>query len=254
MRVTSLYLLALLIIFVGSMTTLAQDEEVRYFAVLEDQVKPAMISAYESSLMDLNELMQEKGIESYIGPVLSLSETAAYLKIFPPVKNYCGIEKIISQTSDIAKIDKKLDDKIQVSKEYQKWLIVRQRPDLSYHPEDVTSDLEENSYYHFTYFWGFNDQKTALEDSCKEWVELYKQNEIQNGYIVFEAVMGEELPLLIFMYTAKNPADFYQIRNEISQKLGFSEVKLMEKSMKVCRKYEVKSGLLRPYLSNMKGW
>jgi hypothetical protein len=254
MRATIVSFFALLMILSGSITTLAQDLEAEYFAVLEDQVKPAMISAYEGSLIDLNDLMEEKGIESYTGPVISLSETSTYLKIFQPVKNCCGIEKIISETSDISKINKKLDEKIQASKEYHKWLVVRQRPDLSYKPEDAASGSEENSYYHFTYFWGSNDKKTALEDSCNEWIELYKQNEIQHGYMVFEAVMGEKLPLLIFMYTAKNPADFYKIRNEISQKLGFSEMKLLEKTMKVCRKYEVKSGLLRPYLSNMRGW
>ncbi|MBN2328618.1 MAG: hypothetical protein JXR73_15860 [Candidatus Omnitrophica bacterium] len=231
-------------------------ESPRMFAVLETSVKPAWISVFESAQLDLYTLAKEKNISWQAGPIISLNEDCSYLQVFPPIKELNDLEILQNQfrPTKIEARDKLLT-KILQARRCAKWIVLRERPDLSYHPGDHEITLGEASqYFNLTFFYGISGRIDEFEAVCKEWIELYKTNEIPYGYSVFETVLGLEQPSLLFVYAADDAGQFFGNQQKIAQKLGYSEAGMMEKAMKLCRRYEVRSGFYRPELTEWRVW
>ncbi len=64
----------------------------------------------------------------------------------------------------------------------------------------------------------------------------------------------EELGRCGFLYMPPDAPTFFQRQQEIAQKLGYREAKMMEKALKQCRSYQVRSGFYRPELTGWKKW
>ncbi len=78
---------------------------------------------------------------------------------------------------------------------------------------------------------------------------MYNRNNITDGWNTFSGSFGTEQPVYIWIMNGKDPADFWnqsKVNNEI---LGEEADILWEKTLKVLRKYEYKTGWFRPELS-----
>lgn len=236
----------------------AQDDSTppRLFAVLETHIKPGWVPVYESAVIDLQDIRDEQKISWPLGPIVSLNETPSYFHFFPPLGELNELARLQTLFSPKGNEDwDRLIAKIQVSKNSETWWVVRERPDLSYHPNHHAIVFgKESQYFNMNFFSGLCGMEKEIDAAFKEWIELYATNEIPYGYTVFEAVLGGELPLLIFVYNYPSPAEFYQSQMEISAKLGYKEAKMMEKVLKLCRTYTVRTGFYRPELTGWKEW
>ncbi len=255
-QVLSFVLLLVLTIVVPFIGEAQSEPSPRLYAVLETHVKPGWVPVYESSFGDLMELSEEESIPWRFGPIVSLNESCSYFHLFPPIGDLNELARLqnAENPKGIEAWDK-LIEKIQVSKLYENWWVVKERPDLSYHPNgDRLTFGGDSQYLSCTFFYGMAAQKNEIEGVCREWIELYQTNEIPYGYSVFECMVGGARPLWIFVYAAPDAPTFFQRQKEIAQKLGYQEAKMMEKALKQCRSYQVRSGFYRPELTGWKKW
>ncbi len=232
------------------------SEPPRFFAVLETSVKPGWVPVFETSHTDLKDMREELHIGTLAGPIISLNESPLYFQIFLPMQGLGDMERM--RTEFQPRNDEEWNarlGKMKIARNYEKWWIVKERPDLSYQPgSDSLRFTDESLYMNFTFFYGCSDLEKEIDETFKEWIELYRSNEIPYGYTVYETIIGDECPLLIFVYTASNAAEFFLHQQEIAQKLVYKEAKMMEKALKLCRKYEVHTGYYRPELTDWKNW
>lgn len=89
-------------------------------------------------------------------------------------------------------------------------------PDLSYKPEQLQEG--EYNYREWMYFYYNQTHQEKVMDIIKEWKELYEDNNIETGYMVFTNGLGHEGPVLIVHSWAENPTDLsngMEKRNEL---------------------------------------
>lgn len=258
MRTTSIVAFWIMLNLVLISPSFAQEPSgsERLLAVLEVNLKPAWVPVYESTLMDLQELRDKQNSPWQIGPIVSLNESPSYFLLFPPIADFNEMTQL--QTTFRMKDNEEWDrliSKIDESKDHETWWVLRERPDLSYHPNNhVIAFGKGSQYFNISFFYGQSDRKAEIEAVYKEWIDLYKTFEIPYGYTAFEVVLGGELPALVFVYTAADAAEFYKNQKEISDKLGYKEAKMLEKALKLCRSYTVRTGFYRPELTGWKEW
>lgn len=246
----------LIVLFATCCHSAHSSESPRMLAILETSVEPGWISVFESAQLDLYKMAQDQTISWQTGPIISLNEDCLYLQIFPPIDELNDLEILQRQWKPTGNETRdKLLAKILQARRCAEWLVVRERPDLSYHPNGHKMVLGETSQYiNLTFFYGISSRMDEFESVIKEWIKLYQTNEIPYGYSVFETMIGAEQPSLIFVYAAGHAGQFFENQQKIAQKLGYEEVGMLEKAMKLCRRYEVRTGFYRPELTEWRVW
>jgi hypothetical protein len=246
----------LIVFLISASHAQEQPAPARLVAVLEVGVKPGWVPVYDSMLMDLQEVRDEQNTPWQIGPVVSLNESPSYFLLFPPINDLNDVARLQTTFQPKGNEDwDRLITKLDESKNHETWWVLRERRDLSYHPNGHAIVFgKEPQYFSISFFYGECDRKAEIESAYKEWIELYKANEIPYGYTAFEVVLGGELPALVFVYTAADAAEFYKNQKEISDRLSYKEAKMQEKVLKLCRTYSVRTGFYRPELTGWKEW
>ncbi len=250
-----LFTFAATTLFLSGIPAFAQSGETQLYAVLENSIIPGQISVFEESLQKLNALKKQNQMTSWGGPVIGLMDSPTYYHIFTPMTGFGDLDDMQKELT--RKTDKKwnevLDDLLK-TKEYEKWWIVLERQDLSYHPEGARANIQGDGYVSMVFFYGFSGKKSDTVDLFRDWVKLYKENNITHGFTVFETVMGGERPLYLIVEVADDVVSYHKRDRETVLKLGDAGDRLIQRSLPLCRKYEVKSGAFRPDLAYWNGF
>jgi len=122
-------------------------------------------------------------------------------------------------------------------------------PDLSYDPQNTGLMEEGLAFRRFDYYYikpGNEEQAKAI---AKEWQDLFASKKIESGYRLYTGGMGTEAPLYIVVQWAASPADFEAQETKVNELLGEEGKALNQKTMAITRKFETKTGWMRPDLS-----
>ncbi len=100
-------------------------------------------------------------------------------------------------------------DKFAGTYHYDRGQIIIFSSALSYIPEEPRLRPEEGSFV----YWGFAyvelGKESEFSDIFKQWVDLFKSNNISDGFNTFMGYFGTEQPLYTWMMNGKDPADFW---------------------------------------------
>jgi len=248
-------ILSLSMVLMMSLSTLiisAQEEQKQYqpYVVYEDIVKPSMIMQYEETTKNYMALFAE---QQYPYPMNVYSTDDFHYFIVTPLENFTELDSMYSLLDKVASnAGDKWDavwDKFAGTYHYDRGQIIIYSASLSYVPEEPRLNLEEGNFLYWGYAYVELGKESEFSDIFKEWVDLFKTNNISDGFNTFMGFFGTEQPLYLWMMNGKNPADFWnqnKVNNEI---LGEEADILWEKTLKVLRKFEYKTGWFRPELS-----
>jgi hypothetical protein len=123
------------------------------------------------------------------------------------------------------------------------------RPDMSYVPANPSKAEAEGTFRHWTYWYPLPGKAQELEAVAREFVAMYKANNMDNGWRVYQAITGPELPLYIVANSGMDPADYYATGARNDATLGDADNALFEKAFKLTRRVETRDGMMRPDLA-----
>ena len=122
-------------------------------------------------------------------------------------------------------------------------------PELSYIPENPDPEYDGYMFREWNFAYINPGKNEEFEDLGKQWVALHKSKNIPRGYDMFRGDAGMDLPVYFWVMSGKNTADFYRLFREDFTALEEEAVALWEKTEKLMRKYEYKTGYLMMELS-----
>ena len=130
--------------------------------------------------------------------------------------------------------------------------LVRHRPDLS-STVGGASASRDLPFVHHAFYFGLPGREADLELLLRNHAELLKAQGIQASVDVFEAVLGEGMPLYVRVEPATSAAAYYAERERRAVRLEGALEDLERGLLSVTRAQRAIHGLRRPDLSFVPG-
>ena len=236
----------------NTLIIVGQEEQKKFqpYYLFEDIVKPSMVMQYEEGMKEYMALLAE---QQYPYPMNLYSTDDFHYYGVTPVENYAEIDSMDRALNKVViNAGEKWGevwDKLVGTYPYERRQIIIFSSALSYIPEEPRLKPEEGNFV----YWGFGyielGKQSEFNEIFTKWVDLYKSNNISDGFNTFIGGFGTEQPVKIWMMNGKDAADFWnqnKVNNEI---LGEEADILWGKTLNVLRKFEYKTGRFRPELS-----
>ncbi len=237
------------VLFVFSGTTGAQEQKSQLYSVTEVIVKPAMVAQFEAAVKKEIEL-------GYPYPYSAYSTDDFYYYFLVPIENYAGIDAMNKTEGEwAAKAGQEYEAMMKSlagTVEHYRSGVVRFLPELSYAPKKPRLKAEEEKFitWYFAYL-EFGKEK-EFADICRQFVDVSKSKDTSIGWNMYAVQSGTEMPLYFWAEGGKSAAEYFAENDKVIKKMGEEKfAELWSKSMATLRKYEIKTGRLRPDLSNM---
>jgi hypothetical protein len=171
-----------------------------------------------------------------------------------PIRSFTDIESIYNGFPALAKAEgeAKWGDLMRRggdAMEYVRESILLEDPGLSYTPEKPRLKPEEQAYLHVKLFYLKPGYETEGDDLARQIADLFRQKKVELGYRLFKVVLGPEMPLLIVVIGAKDPADYATADKAHLEVLGAEGQALFQRVFAITRRFEQHGGWVRPDLS-----
>lgn len=238
-----------------ALTTLAQAEEqkAQLYLVYEVTVNPSKANDYEAAIKEYFSLFAE-GKSSY--PWYASSSDDFHYYFVSPIENFAEIDKMnISFAELMTQVGMErwqaLANRLNDNSEYYRQFMTYHRLDLSYVPKNPRLKPEEEKYIQWDFWNILQGKEGECEELLKKWVALCESKNSPHAYGVIVGDIGTKMPLIIITQTGKDSVDWHIHNQEMWKLLGEEGSALMDKWMTLIKKYDRKTGWLRPDLSYM---
>jgi len=247
-------LASLAVLMLWPASAAAQDEEAgpTWWVVFSEHVSPANAEAFEAASAEFNEVIKANAPADMVFYTLSGPETGYMYAV--PMTGMEDFSKLNQQWMGmINKIgwDKweAMSAKSDPMVEYRETNFYVEMPDQSYHPEGFEENMGDQMLRHMDYLYPTAGMEDEFGDLMKEWVALYKDNGIETGWTAYQAVTGEDLPMVVLITPAASTGDYYMMSDKVDEMLGDAGKQLMQKSVAMMRKFRHTDTWARPELS-----
>jgi hypothetical protein len=234
----------------------AQDsaQTPRFFVMHQEMAKPSMLRQYEEVNKEFIATVQKHHAHS---PAFSFTTVAGDDHVYTyitPVRGFTDIESIYNGFAALAKAEGEarwgdLMRRGGDAMEYVRESILMEDPSLSYTPEKQRLKSEEEAYLHVKLFYLKPGYETEADDVARQIASLFRQKKVELGYRLFKVVLGPEMPLLIVVIGAKDPADYAMADKAHLEVLGAEGQALFQRVFAITRRVEQHGGWVRPDLS-----
>lgn len=247
-----LFLVSLLLVsFSANISAQEGPPKSQAFLIVDDLVKPGMVSEYEDALKDYISVFAEN---SYPYPIYIYSTYDYHYYAATPIDlEFSSLDSLYKHFDQTVKASpdkwKAAWDKFEGTYDYNITRIIIQNHEYSYKPENPRLKPEEELYYYWVFTYVKVGKSKEFSKMIKKWKELHQNNDISDGYSVFWGDIGTEQPLYIWQTTGKNSIDFLTQNKIINETLGDEAKTLWGQTRKLTRKIEYKEGWYRPELS-----
>ncbi|NNK47798.1 MAG: hypothetical protein HKP01_02895 [Gemmatimonadetes bacterium] len=243
--------LAVLMLMPASLAA-QEDASPTWWAVFTEQVPPADVMAFEEASAKALEAIKanapadmvyytQSGMEtgySYAIPMESMTDFMMMNEQWMGMINEIGWEnwEAMSAKSDAMVEQRSMNFYVEL-------------PDQSYHPEGFVESMADKPARHYDWIYPKSGMEDELAEVMKEWVALYAEHGIDNGWTAYQAVSGDNLPMVVLITPTTTAAAYYAMSEEVDQILGEAGQEMMMKSMAMMRKFEHNDWMYRPELS-----
>lgn len=229
----------------------AEEQKAQLFMVEEIPVFPSKVNDVETHIK-----MIQKMADQYQFPfpihVYSTADLNYHYVI--PIKDFADIDTLYQARMEW--IQRMGDENVQSlvksglgTYKNLKWFIIRHRPDLSYASDKPRFKPEKANYLYMPFCYVEPGKEGEFENICKEWVALDKSVGRADSYELYAGDIGTEMSVYFWVARAKSEADFHSQQEIYGQKIGEKGGELWNRTMALCRRFEVKTGWFRPDLS-----
>jgi hypothetical protein len=232
---------------------LAQEPGQRWM-ISQDFVKPATAEQYESLVHEFVSLLKQNNINSPMFTGYTFQSTDFCYTTATPMGNWSDLDKMNSEMPEVEqKLGKKrldeLTQRMGATIDHSSFFSVRELPELSYHPPKNTVNVNERYFVHYDLFYITPGRYEDAMQIAKEWKKLFEAKQIPEGFTVFSAGFGADLPLIIVERSAKTMADYVAQMDQESRMFAESQKQLAQRWNEIMRRYESRNAYFRPDLS-----
>jgi hypothetical protein len=128
-------------------------------------------------------------------------------------------------------------------------VMAMRRDDLSYVPATPRLKLQDQNYVRWQFYYLIPGRESDAEQVARDYAALFKAKNIPDGFTIYMAMSGNDLPLLVAAIPAKSPADFAMSDEKNTAALGNDLKALQARALAITRKFEVREGWYRGDLS-----
>ncbi len=214
--------------------------------ILTVKVDPSKVSEYEAAVEDLFAKLAKKKFSFPISAAVGEDLVYGFLS---PIENFAALDKLQEDLSQVIGKNPQIMERLSKASESRTYWVIRERPDLSYVPENPRLQPDEIRFMHLDRYYLRPGTEAQAEATAKEWVKLYRRKYVADGFRVSFAVTGAELPVLTVGIPAKNALDYQTQAQKIQALLGEEGQALMERSLSIVRRLDPLDITLRPDLS-----
>lgn len=225
----------------------------RLFFVHEEIAKPSMIAEYEKGSKEFGALMRGANIAFHYDAISSDDFRYYYLI---PLKSFADVDRMMHmfmveapQKIGVQKFTEFMQRAGNTMESTTEWIVV-QRNDISYMPAKPRLKMEEATWGRYDYYYLKPGMETMVDQISNEWKAAFAAANLPDGFTIYQAVIGADLPLVVVETRGKDPADIAVNDAKNMAALGEKGQALQAKTMATVRKFESRYGRVRPDLSN----
>lgn len=246
------FLFPLAVLMFWPATATAQEEAApQWWAVFTEDVAPENVAAFEENAAAAFELIKAHAPEGMVYYTLSGPETG-YSYAVPlsgGLESFAELnEQWMGMINEIGwETWKEMSGQGLVESSKMNFYV--SRPDLTYMPEALEASMGEMPVRHYDWLYPIAGTEEEFEATMKEWVAMYAENNLETGWMAYQAVTGDNLPMYVLLTPAASTGDYYLMSDKVDEMLGEAGQALMMKSWAMLRDFEHNDAHLRPDLS-----
>ena len=225
------------------------------YVVHEEVVPPGMMMRYEAVTKEMLGTLAAKNVMNpNVAFTAFMTTDMHYLYVARLANGLGGLDAMynawMSMPDTVGKEKwKDLETRGSATMSSYNEMVIMRRPDLSYEPATPRIKLEEHAYYHWQFYYLQPGKESEAEQICRDYAALFKSKNVPDGFTIFMAMMGQDLPLLVAAIPAKSPADFAATDERNTALLGNDLRALQARALGITRRFETREGWYRPDLS-----
>lgn len=233
---------------------LAAQEEMapQMFLVHQEVVEPAMLEEYVQTSKDFFALVaaHRETMPTFHAQAV---QTEEYEFVYVmPLANFAQMDQLMGEFMAMAASGNQEWQEAMVAgagttRHYDEFLVLY-RPDLSYQPAEPRVKPEEVAAWRWDFYYLKPEKAMDAEALAKDVAALYREKGIQDGYDIFQALFGDDLPYLVVSTPGKSQADIEGRFGEIAEKLGDAWAPIQQRIHDAVRSYTSKYAWARPDL------
>lgn len=244
-------LLPLAVLMLMPASLAAQEEAApTWWAVFTEQVAPANMMAFEENSAAMFELIKANAPEEmvyythsgpeigymYAIPMAGMSDFMTMNEQWMGMVNQIGWETWEEMSADHLVDHRSMNFYVEM-------------PDQSYHPEGFVESLPDKPFRRFDWMFPKAGMEDEFNEVLKEWVAFYAEHGLEAGWTAYQAVTGEDLPLVVLITPAASASVFHALAEEEEAVVWEVGSELWTKTMEMLRGYESDDASFRPELS-----
>ena len=225
------------------------------YIIHEEIVPPAMVGRYEAVTKEmLGALAEKKVTNPSIAFATFMTTDMHYIYVSRLPGGFGALDAMYSAWMSLPDMIgkekyKELETRGAATMSSYNESVVMRRADLSYEPANPRLKPEERIYNRWQFYYLQPGKESEAEAIAKDYATLFKSKNLTDGFTIFMAAMGQDLPLLIATIPAKSPADFAATDEKNNAALGNELRALQARALAITRRLEIHEGWYRPDLS-----
>lgn len=232
----------------------AEPAKPMLFDIREEVANPAMVPQYESATKDLVKLFNDGGpsVSASYRFTTFMTNDLHYVYLLP-LANYAALDRMNDDWMNAGKTfgnDRWMDIMKRNANAMTSYndTVVMYRPDLSYEPSDAAM---QQPYARVQFYYLRPGAEQQAEQVARDYATLFRSKNIPNGFRIYMAQTGMDLPLLVAVIPAKSASDWTMADEKNNATLGDALKALQMRAMSISRRIESKEIWARPDLSYM---
>ena len=223
----------------------AQESDTQLYMIHEDIVIPAQVFKYMETTSALKQAMEDNNMVTFGFSTFMLDDNTWWLT--RPIANYAEFDgnpmkELIDKMGE--EETTALFSKFNGTYHEHRTFAAVHHPSLSYKPEQ--SQVPGMNFREWMYLYYDEADNEAMIEVMKEWKALYESKGIEHGYSIFTAGLGHYGPVLVVHSWAESEAAYAAAGEENMAKLGEERMELMNKTIPLIQKQDVKRGRFMP--------
>ena len=230
----------------------AQEKKPQLYFVEDYVIKPSMVAQYEAASKEVIATIFQP--HSWSWPLVTyVTEDFHYYCVYP-IASLIDLDKAFATFYEIlGKFGEQkwdaLNRKMGEAAEYYKQATFTFSPELSYFPDKPRLKPEEEKFVYWGFCYVMPGREKEFEGLFKKVAAVFKSKKIANGFNTFTGGIGTEAPFYFYAEFGRTMGDFFMTAEKTDKALGQEITDLWNKMLALMRKYEYKTGTVRPDLS-----
>jgi len=231
----------------------AEEQKPQLFFVEEVVCAPSMAAEYEAYVKNVLKLLDT---HSFPYPWTAFSTDDFHYFFVWQIDNFATLDTFFKALKEWeGKIGKESAQAIQETVvgtyKHVRYSCYLHVPDMSYYPESPKLKPGEAKFVYMGYCHVLGGKEEEVAKYFKKIGELCKEKNYGGGWDTYAGVFGADMPLYVYLEFGKSAGDFWTEADEFNEAHGKDMMEIWSKCLDLFRKYEFKTGMVRPDLSYM---